>query len=142
MLVTREPIRRDVPHEEGAWFDFCKLSHQQLRAARKEGTVENTEQMKLYGAEWIKALSGDPDKKKSKKKARDIADAAEWDPSSFGTDAILEMGIVAWSYDQDPSKATIAMLDGATAAWAKREIVGINEPPSEEEVKKVSGDSS
>jgi len=138
MLVTREPIRREIPHEEGAWIDFCKLSWKQLDIARKEGMKENAEKAKLFGVEWIKALTSDG----GEDKARKIAAAQEWDSSNFGTAALLEFGIVAWSFEQDVSGNNIDDLDGATASWAKQEIVDINKPPSEEEVKNGSGDST
>ncbi len=131
MLVSREPIRREVPHEEGAWIDFCKLSWKQLDTARKEGMKENAERAKLFGVEWIKALTSDG----GEDRARKIAAAQEWDPSNFGTAVLLEFGIVAWSFEQAVSAKSIDDLDGATGVWAKQQIIDINKPPTEEEVK-------
>jgi len=138
MLVTREPIRRDIPHEEGAWIEFCKLSWKQLAKARTAGLVENAEQAKIWGVEWVKALTSDGGAEKAKK----IAAAQQWDPSNFGTGALLEFGIVAWSYEQDVEAGSIDEIDGATATWAKQQIIDINKPPGEEEQKKDSGSSS
>ncbi len=136
MLVTRDPIRREVPHEEGAWFDFCKLSWKELARSRKDGLKENAERAKLFGVEWIKALT-----ESGKEKADRIASAQEWDQSNFGTETLLGVGIVGWSYEAEVSDESIATLDGATAAWAKQEIIDLNKPPSEEEVKKSSESS-
>ena len=132
MLVLREPIRVDVPHEEGEWIEFCKLTHREIRDARKAGMVENAEQMKIFSAEWITALMSG-----SKEKAQQISEAGKWDESAFGTDALLSMGVVGWSYAEGkPTDEQMASLDAATAAWAKQAIININKPPSEDEVKK------
>ena len=130
MLVTREPIRRDVPHEEGAWFDICKLSWKQLGEARKAGMKENAEKMKLFGSEWITALLGG-----RKEEAEKIADEQKWDPSGFGTGVLLELGIVAWSYEQEVSPGSIGNLDEPTTDWVKQRIIDLNKPPTEEETK-------
>ena len=139
MLVTREPVRRDIPHEEGEWVDICKLSWKELRDARKDGLKENAEKMKIFGVEWVKVLISNDD---GAKKAQKIADAQEWDPTNFGTELLLEHGIVAWSYDSPVDATSIPMLDGATAAWLKQEIIDLNKPLSEEEEKNSSGSSS
>jgi hypothetical protein len=137
MLVSRAPIRREVPHEEGAWFEFCKLSWKQLAKARRSGLVENADKAKLFGVEWVKALTSDDEER-----AKKLSEAQEWDPSNFGTEDLLELGIVGWSYEEEVTVESIGNLDGATGAWAKQEIINLNKPPSEDEVKKISGDSS
>ena len=59
MLVTREPIRREVPHEEGAWIDICRLSWLQIKKAREAATLANVETMKAaaqsgeYGSQYL-----------------------------------------------------------------------------------------
>ena len=130
MFVNREPHRREVPHENGAWIDICKLSWTQLADARKAGLKENAERMKLFGAEWISALL-----QGRKEEAEKIVDEQKWDPSAFGTGVLLELGIVAWSYEEKIIPDNIANVDEPTIDWVKQEIIDLNKPPSEEEEK-------
>jgi len=138
MLVTREPHRRDIPHEEGAWIEICKLSWVQLKKARKAATLDNAEMAKAFGAELIKALQGDD----AEKKVRTLNKALQYDETQFDTELLLAEGVVGWSYEDELGPETIKQLDEETAAWAKQEIIDLTKPPSEEELKNSSGSST
>lgn len=134
MLVTKEPIRREIPHEPGEWMDFCKLSWRQMRDARKRQEKDNIATVKEFGAEFIQALNSDGGEKKAKK----LLQEQQYDPRAFDQETLLSEGIVAWSYQMELDLTSVAQLDEVTADWAMREIIAINRPMSEEEEKKDS----
>ena len=134
MLVSREPVRVDVPHEDGQWFDLLKLSWTQIRKARKAATMDSAETAKAFGAELMKALGSE---KNGEDKAMSLIKAQQYDESMFDTEQLLLDGVVAWSYDGEVNPEALATLDEGTAAWAKQAIIDITKPPSEAEEKKV-----
>lgn len=139
MLVSKEPTRVDVPHEEDAWFDLLKLSWVQIRKARKAATLDSAETAKAFGAELMKALSSDD---KGEEKALRLIKTQQYDESMFDTELLLLAGVSGWSYDEAVDEGTIKELDEETAAWAKQAIIDLTKPPSEEEVKKISESST
>lgn len=138
MLVTKDPIRREIPHEDGEWMDFCKLSWRQMRDARKIAEKGNLATVKELGAEFIQALNSEGGEQKAKKLLRE----QQYDPRAFDQSELLNGGIVAWSYDMELDDASVSQLDEVTADWAMREIIAINRPASEEEEKKDSPPST
>ena len=133
MLVTREPTRRGIPHEEGQWIDICKLSLSQMKAARKAATIDSASIAKAFGPEIVKALKDDDS---GSKKLKKLNRALQYEENQFDTEVLLTAGIVAWSYDADWSEAPICdLLDERTGIWIKNEIIDLNRPPSEEEEK-------
>lgn len=138
MLVSKTPIRRDVPHEDGQWFDFVRLPWTKTRDARKAAERENRGVMKELGAEFLKAFQAEDDTKKLRKLLYD----QEWDPRAFGADTLLGFGILAWSYDAPVSAESIAELDDVTKDWAVRSILEICRPPTAASEKNDSPSSS
>ena len=134
MLVSREPVRVDVPHEDGQWFDLLKLSWTQIRKARKAATMDSAETAKAFGAELMKALGSE---KNGEDKAMSLIKAQQYDESMFDTEQLLLDGVVGWSYNGEVTSEALATLDEGTAAWAKQAIIDITKPPSEAEEKKV-----
>ena len=134
MLVTKDPIRREIPHEEGHWMDFCKLSWRQMRNARKKQEKESIATVKEFGAEFVAAISS-PD---GEKKARKLLQEQLYDPRAFDQNELLNDGIVAWSYEHELDPASIDQLDEVTADWAMRQIIAINRPLTEDEEKNDS----
>ena len=133
MLVSKEPTRVEVPHEEGAWFELLKLSWVKIKKARKAATLDSAETAKAFGAELMKALSSDD---KGEEKALRLIKSQQYDESMFDTEILLEAGIAGWSYDEPVNPSTLKELDEETAAWAKQAIIDLTKPPSDDEVKK------
>ena len=137
MLVSRAPIRREIPHEEGAWFDFVRLSWKQIRDAKRAAEKEGRAVMKELGAEFINALRDD-----DVAKVRRVMDEQEWDPRAFDTESTLNIGVVAWSYEFEVTPEQLARLDKPTAAWAVQTIIDISRSPTAAEEKNDSPSSS
>lgn len=130
-MLKSEPVRIDVPHEENTWFDFVKLSWKQLRRARKLAEEEQREIAKSFGAEFVAALTkGDEDR------ARKLIQEQQYNVTNFDLEALLENGIVGWSYDAPINPDTIEQLDERTAVWAAQTIIDLTKPPSEVDEKK------
>lgn len=138
MLVSKTPIKRDVPHEEGEWFEFVRLSWTKFRDARKVAERENRGVLKELGAEFVKAFQSEDDTKKLKK----LLDDQEWDPRQFDAETLLGFGVLAWSYEAEVSTATLGDLDTVTKAWAVQAIIDLSRPPTAEQEKKVSPSST
>lgn len=131
-MLKSEPIRVDVPHEAGQWFELRPLSWVQMKEARKLAATEQREIAKDFGAEFVAALtSGQVDEAK----ARKLIAEQQYKPAAFDTATMLEKGIAAWSYEEDCNEITIAQLDERTAVWAVQAIISLCKPPSDEEVK-------
>ncbi len=146
MLVSDEPIRRPVPHEqyeddpgrEGEWFEFRILSGAALRKAReaknKDQRKQGAEMLRVLGPKFLEDIGGDDPEKK--KKALRGLDELEYHISQFDETVLLREGVISWSYDgglphdcQDPSE----LLDEKTARWAAQEVVSLTRPPDSEE---------
>ena len=138
MLVSKEPVRVEVPHEEGAWFDLLKLSWVQIKKARKAATLDSAETAKAFGAELMKALGSDD---KGEEKALRLIKTQQYDESMFDTELLLLAGVSGWSYDEAVSEETVKLLDEETATWVKQAIIDLTKPPSEEDQKKDSDSS-
>ena len=114
MLVTNEPIKVEIPHEQGQWMEFRKLPWKALKEARKVRTGENLEVIKALGAEFVKAMQeGNEDEEaRVRSRLRDL----EYDRSNFDVGVLLTKSLCAWSYDQDVTE--LDLLDEPTAVWA------------------------
>ena len=131
-MLESEPTRVDLPHEKGQWFEFRRLSWKQLRKARKLVEEEQREVAKSFGAEFIAALtSGRVDEDR----ARRLIQEQQYKAVNFDTEAMLEQGIAAWSYDKPVNVDTIEQLDERTAVWAVQQIIDLVKPLSEEDEK-------
>ena len=131
MLVTKDPIRYEVPHEPGEWLDLIKLSWTKLKEARRYATLENAETARAFGAELVKALATDDTGKAAEK----LIERQQYHESSFDTKTLLLKGIVGWSYEAELSAESVAELDDKTVAWAKQAIIDLTKPPTEEDRK-------
>lgn len=122
-IITNITRRAPVPHEPGEWLDIKRLSWRQLEHADSVQQDKLLPQMKKMGGDLIGAL-------------RDVGKKQEQDPvAKYDRGTVLEAGIAGWSYDAQVNKENIDALDEATADWAFREILALNEPRTEEEKK-------
>ena len=129
MALTAEATRVDIPHESGAWMELRPLSWKELKEARKVQSKENRDEAKDFGVEFVAALTkGQVDEAKARKLIRE----QEYEPGQFDTATMLELGIAAWSYDNELNSKSIEQLDERTAVWAKQQIIDLTKPPSEE----------
>ena len=117
-IVTNITKRVDMPHEEG-WMEFKKLSWRQLELAAEIQTEDSLKRMKALGGDMLKALRG-------------LAKEQEQEAQKYDRAAILECGILKWSYDEEVSKENIDLLDEETASWAYSEILSMHQRTEEE----------
>jgi len=136
MLVSQEPIRINIPHEENQWVEVLKLPWIKLRAARRENEKENRAIAREFGAEFVKALASTDDSDKAEKRARNLIKSQQYNESNFDTHILLKAGLVGWSYEPEVSEETLNQLDEHTVTWIKQEIIDLTKPPTEEQEKK------
>ncbi len=122
-LVTNITKKVDIPHEEGEWMEFRKLSWKQLEHASDVSTDALMERMKKMGGDILKALTNS-----TKEQEQDPA-------SKYDRATVLRKGIARWSYEEKVNPDNLDSLDEETAAWAFKEILSLNNPRSEEETK-------
>lgn len=122
-LVTNITKRVDIPHEEGEWMEFKKLSWRQLETASEVSTNALFDRMKKLGGDLLAALR-DLDAKQEQ------SSQAKYDRAT-----VLRAGIANWSYDAKVNPDTVESLDEETAVWAFNEILSLNKPRPEEERK-------
>lgn len=146
MLVSKESIRLDIPHEEGEWVEVVKLPWVKLRAARKANEKENREIAKEFGAEFVKALSSSDDSEKAENRAKNLIKSQQYDESNFDTHILLDAGLIGWSYGEkvtpdaefkyvEVDSKSIDMLDERTVVWIKQEIINLTKPLTEAQEK-------
>ncbi|MDD5502586.1 MAG: hypothetical protein PHH26_03880 [Candidatus Thermoplasmatota archaeon] len=124
-LVTGVTKKVEIPHEPGKWMELKRLSWRQLEAAAEIQTDILFERIKKMGSDIVAAFQ-----KAGKEQ--------EIDPlTKYDRGAVLQSGIVKWSYDAKVNEANIDSLDEETAEWAFREILSLNNPRTEEEQKNV-----
>lgn len=125
-LVSDTTRRIDLPHEDGAWVELRQLSGRQLRKIQKAKMKEAAESLKLMGPELMGSLSGFSSK--------DLVEADKDPLAEYDIDALLEAGIVAWSYEEEVDHDTIGLLDQETETFIALALIGV-----EEEEAKVKG---
>lgn len=113
MLAGRKE-KRDVPHEEGTWFEFRTLSGRELDEAQEAATEKALRSMKAMGPEIIAAIQ-----EMNKGQQAKTAD-------SFDPDTLVRLALVAWSYPEPCNDEHKALLDGRTRDWAAAQIVEMN----------------
>lgn len=122
-LVSKITKKVDIPHEHGEWIEFRKLSWKQLEKASDIASEASLDRIRKLGGDMVSAL-------------RKIADDQDSQPEAkYDQGMILKMGIVSWSYDAEVSPETIEQLDSQTAEWAMNQILLLNEPKTEDEIK-------
>ncbi len=141
-MLTRlyQPIKKDVPHEPGEFFELRKVPHTVLKRSRKLAAKEGHETARDLGPEIVKAFASDDEDQK--KGARKLIEERRYEPDQFDTTELLLAGVASWSYDAKVSKLSIDDLDEETAEWAKREVIALTKPPTKEEEKKAPGNST
>lgn len=127
-MLTGDRTRRvEIPHEEGQWIELKELSGRQLRKIRKLKFKESIADTRAMGGELMQALGGfsQEDVKKAQKDPDPLAE--------YDMDALLEAGIVAWSYEEEVNSDNIGQLDQKTERLIALALVGVEE--EEEKVK-------
>ncbi len=146
MLVSPDPVRRPVPHEQypddpskpGEWIEFRVLSSSAVTVAReiraKKAQSEAAGMLRELGPKFFKAMrEGDDTERENLTRAMD---EMQYHISNFDVPELLKASIVAWSYDEKlPSEYDNPGdgLDERTAHWAAEEIVLLTRPATEEE---------
>ena len=120
-LVTGVTKQVEIPHEPNEWMVLRKLSWKQLEAASDVKTAAQLEQMKRLGGDLISAMQ------------KAAGDRQQAPGDAYDRAVVLAGGIVQWSYEPAVSGETIYQLDEETAAWAFREILGLNAPRTDDE---------
>ncbi len=105
-------------------MEITRLSWRQLEAAKEKQSAAMLGNLKAMGGDLVKAL-----KEVGEKEKQNTAAAA------YDRGAVLNSGIVKWSYDEEVNSANIDALDEQTASWAAAEILSLNEPRSEDDQK-------
>ena len=119
-MLTGDRTRRvPIPHEDGEWVELKELSGRQLRKVKKARFKEIILDAKDMGPELMKALT--------RIDAADVEAAARDPLAEYNIDALLEEGIVAWSYEDEVGKETIGQLDQKTEQFIARQLVGVEE---------------
>ena len=114
-MLAGQKEKRDIPHEEGQWFEFQTLSGKQLEEAKALEQERALRQMREMGQDLIQAMQ-----------ARGGA-AAEPAPVDFyDKDFLVRYAVTAWSYDAPCNDENKLLLDAATREWAAETIVEIN----------------
>lgn len=129
-IASSQPHRIYHPQEEGEWIEVRQLGGAALDHAAKEGTHRIFETARAMGADLFIAL----------REQREEIAAADTDPnrdplSGYDALALLDAGVLAWSYSERVTKTAIRDLDPVTRDWAAREILKLSLPPGEDEVK-------
>jgi hypothetical protein len=124
-LVTDVAKRVEIPNEEGQWMEIKRLSWRQKELAREVASDKLLKKMKALGPEAIVGIQ-----KIHEGKTEGTNLAAEYD-----MEIVLEVGISKWSYDEEVSKKTIGRLEEDTAKWAFNQILELDQPRTEEEIK-------
>lgn len=118
--------RRDVPHEEGNWFEFRQLSWTQLKEAReargKAALRSLRDTMETVGGETFAAMQ----KAQAGQQTGDADAATQSLDDQYDRATLLRLGIHAWSYPEPLTEENIGRLDEATALWAMGCLLGIH----------------
>lgn len=118
-IITNITRQVEIPHEPGEHMTFRRLSWRQLEQASDKASESALTRIKAMGGDLLKAIQG-----AAGEQAQDPA-------ATYDRATILNMGIVAWSYDDPVTPENIDLLDEETAAWAFREILALNAPRTE-----------
>jgi hypothetical protein len=144
-LVSKIVKTVEIPGEDHT-ATIRKLSHVQLKMARKARQSEGVGFMREMGGELLKALrESNPDTDELKNKMKKIQDAQESDISNYDRDTLLLFGVVSWSYDVAPigpadengKVRSIGLddLDESTAKFLAEEVFNFCRPETKDEVK-------
>lgn len=116
-LANRIQWRVALPHEDGQWFEFRRLSARQLeRAADVKQSTTIAKMAETPGfAEVLRSARSD-----APSQPRELVDPLDaYDPWT-----LLKYGVVSWSYaDLELTPDAIEELDKETLDWAARQLV-------------------
>lgn len=111
-LVVGMTNRVNIPHEPGEWMQFRRLSWRTLQEASDRRTDDVITRFADIGGDMLSSLG-----------AQRTVDNVQDDANSHDWVTVLRAGIVAWSYTDNVTAASIDDLDSETAEWAVREIL-------------------
>jgi len=120
MLVGKTE-RREVPHEEGQWFEFRQLSGSELDDAEEAQTERALKMVRGLDAGTLASMQ-------SQAPAQPPATAA----SQYDADTLVRYGVAAWSYAEPCSDENKRLLDARTREWAVGVILEANVRPAGE----------
>ena len=137
MLVSQNPIKTEVPHEKGNFFEFVPVPWPEMRQSQRVAGRENSEDSAAFGADLIKAMQDDdPEKEKAVRKR---LEERQFDESNFDAETLFAAALVGWSGPKYKGKKcnreNRRLLDGKTMKWAKKFLIELTRQPSEEEEK-------
>lgn len=118
-LVSGITKRVDIPHEPDEWMEFRKLSWRQMELANEIAMEDSLKRVKSLGGDMLKAL-------RESATQQNQPEGQQYDRA-----AVLQAGIVRWSYDAEVTNENIDLLDEETAVWAFGEILELNAPRDE-----------
>jgi len=120
MLVRRQtPERLEIPHEPGQWIEIRQLSGHEVEEAGRRGLIANGELLEALPQRIVEAFMSRSGDQSGEREA-----SRTWD-----TDYVLSCAITGWSYDIEPSPASIGDLDAQTREWARARVVERNTRP-------------
>ena len=138
MLVTKDETEQiSIPHEDGQWIQFRRLSWLEMVEAAETAERRSVKKMTQFGSEVVGAIIA-----KHEKTAAATADTdgdGDTTPTkaptvgSYDRESLLENGIVAWSYEEKVSPKAIKQLDAETARWAAEQIFDLSRERTKEE---------
>jgi hypothetical protein len=121
----------ELPHEEDAWIEIRQLGFAALRSARERQTVAQVRMFREYGGSLANLVGP----------SEPAASTAERDPIlDYDLQALLEAGIVRWSYEEPVTPENISALDEETAQYIARQL--LPKPTKREALKLVAGGST
>jgi len=138
MLVIADPIRVEIPHSDGDWFEFIKPSWLRLKKAKKAVQREGFDDMKAIGPEMMDALLAAADKG-GKKAVEQVLEAERYALSSFDMGVLLRSCVRAWSFSgadgkpADVNDENVNELDEQTATFMAQTIIDSVKPLDEEQ---------
>ena len=138
MLVTKDITEQvPIPHEDGQWMQFRRLSWLEMTEAAETAERRSVKKMTQFGSEAVGAIIASHEKTAAATADTDgDGDATPTKAPTVGSydrESLLESGIVAWSYEEKVSQKTIKQLDAETARWAAEQIFELSRERTKEE---------
>lgn len=129
LLKTNEVVRRELPHEPGAWFEFSVLTGRDLQRAR-EATMSRL--IRTLGIEAVAALENSQEASSQSGVVNGTAapPAVPAPGAGLDIDAVLESAIRGWSYEEPVTPENVGLLDDTTRSWAFGEVVALSARPT------------
>ena len=136
MLVTKDTTEQiPIPHEEGEWMQFRRLSWLEMTEAAETAERRSVKKMTQFGSEAVGAIIASHEKTAAETTKTDSDATPTKAPTvaSYDRESLLENGITAWSYDEKPSPKAIKQIDAETARWAAEQIFELSRERTKEE---------